>query len=219
MNVQWQRGLALVAVLMVAGFASAQDRKDFFKKPMEGPRGFGEIEKARADVKALEGQIEKLKQQIGEMSKKIASAPPPGKGPEGMKKFGPPDGKGPPWARGGDGEKKFGPPEGKGPPPMARDGGDRKKGPPEGKGPPDGKGGPPWARGGEGSGRFGPPPGFPGRGGFGSPWGPPGFEARRPPQSGSDPRGSGSSRDLEARVSRIERSLEELRREIRERRR
>lgn len=80
---------------------------------------------------------------------------------------------------------RAGAPGPKGPPQVAR------ASMPERFGPPPGKGGPPGPPSGFGRPNFGPPPGGPG--------GP----------------GRGPSGDLEGRVSRLERSVEELRREVR----
>lgn len=180
MNQTWHHGLALAALLGLVGLTSAQDRKDFFKKPFDGGRG-GELEKARAEVKALETQIERLKNQIAETTKKLDKMNAP-KGKEEAKKDGRPDGKGPPWMRGGEWAKK---PGGPGRPGFG--------GPPSWGGRP-GFGGPPsWGRG------WGPPPGFR----------PSGF---RPPMSAASP-----SRDLTDRVNRLERAVEDLRRDARRR--
>jgi len=200
MMTSWKSGLGLAVLMAVAGTASAQPRGDF-KKPFEGaPRGGSEVDRVRSDMKALESSIDRLRGQIDEMSRKLerASANAGDKGP-GKGKFGPPDG-----ARGYE-KKGF---EKKAPPQQAaaRDMKDFKGGP----------WGADWKKAFEEKMRSAQAQGGPRSG-----WGPPGAGRFPTPLSRPQPperTASRSSSDLESRVERLERSIEELRREIRNRR-
>jgi hypothetical protein len=210
-----------------------------------GPGGFGrggsggdssEIQRIRAEVKELDAKISRLSSQIDDATRKIERAADKGPGKAGDKGKGSP----PEFKKFGPDMKKFAD-KGKEPAKtkeMAKGkdfgkGGDRKdpradsprfepkreserpKGPPPGfgRGPGGfGRGPAGFGRGPAGFGRgemnrFGPPP-F-GRG-FGGPVPPGRFDARPGPRDGGS--------DIDARLSRIERSLEELRRELRSRR-
>ncbi len=69
----WQRGLALAVALTLTASASAQGPKKDFKKSADGgPRGgSSEIERVRADINALEGQIDRVRQQVAEINRKL----------------------------------------------------------------------------------------------------------------------------------------------------
>lgn len=218
MTTSWKSGLGLAVLLAVAGAASAQPRGDF-KKPLDGGRGVSDAERVRNEMKALEGQIDRLRNQIDQLSRQQQAARAPEKGrpgaPEGKGKFGPPDGK-----------KGF---EKKGPPPQQAKGPEARRGfEPKAPPAPQAKGGPPWAEmrkameekmrsaqqarnAPPAAAPKGPPQGwgrFPGP--SAGPWG--------PPRAAATPATRAPSADLEARVNRLERAVDELRREIRGRR-
>ncbi len=188
MTMSWQRGLALAVVLTMTASASAQGPKKDFKKPLGGGnRDASEVERARAEVKALESQIDRLRQQVDDASRKLERVQAAAK-PKAQEK-GKFDFKGPPMAGRGPGgmmdpKNRFGE---------------------------MGKGGPPgFGFGGAMAGSFG---------------GSSGFQTKRDafvPAPRFDPRGTNTSRspsaDLENRVSRLERAVDELRREMRYRR-
>ena len=186
MTISWQRGLALAVVLTMTASASAQGPKKDFKKPLDGGnRGASEVDRVRAEVRALEGQIDRLRQQVEDSSRKLErmqAAAKPKMQEKGKFEF-----KGPPMAGRGpgmDSKTRFGE---------------------------MGKGGPPgFGFGGAMAGSFGGRSEFqPKRDGFG-------------PDSRFDSRGTTTSRspsaDLEIRVDRLERAVDELRREVRYRR-
>jgi len=200
MTTSWKSGLGLAVLMAVAGTASAQPRGDFKKPADGGPRGGSEVERVRSDMKALESSIDRLRGQIDEMSRKLerANVNAANAGDKGM----------------GKGKGKFGPPDG------AR--GYEKKAPPQQAAAPemkDFKGGPwggDWKKAFEEKMRSAQAQGGPRSG-----WGPPGAGRFPTPPSRPQPERSTSrapSSDLESRVDRIERSIEELRREIRNRR-
>lgn len=217
MLTSWKNGLCLAVVLATVGTASAQPGG----KKFEGGRGAPDADRVRNEMKALEGQIDRLSRQIDEIGRKLDRAAPAApkaaaKAPEGKGKFGPPDGKG----FGKKGFERRGE-QAKNTPPSAEDWKkameekmkafrDAKGGPPAGKGPP--------AMAGRGPGGMG------GMGGpWGGPWGGPRAGASGAPQRPAAPSADrvatrAPSSDLEARVNRLERAFEELRREIRSRR-
>ena len=211
MSTSWKSGLGLAVLMAVAGTATAQPRGDF-KKPFDGgPRGGTEVERVRSDMKALESSIDRLRGQIDEMSRKLERAG--AVEAKGKGKSGPPDG-----ARGFEkkGFDKKGPPQtAKAPEPKDFKGGPwgnpdwRKAFEEKMRAAQQGKGGPPAGWGPPGRGRFPAPPASTMRPSAPTP------PARPQPERSAS---RASSSDLESRVDRIERAIEELRREIRTRR-
>lgn len=247
MSTSWKHGLVLAALLAVVGTAAAQPGG--FRKPGDAGRGGeaerlrDEMKNVEGQIKRLQSQIENLNRQLqqadgagrkaGDEKKKFG--PPEFQGKFGgfPGKKGPPEGKGRPDGKGRQEwaemwkkaiEEKMR---------AAREGRfdgkkDEKK---------DGKS--PWAEmwkkrmedmRSQGPGRFGPPGGRPdfGRPGFGRPgFGGPGYgrPGSGPGRSDGPPRPDARrdadrpSGDLESRVNRLERAIEELRREIRSSRR
>jgi hypothetical protein len=173
------------------------DKKGFSGKPFGGPkdegRGSSETERLQAQVKELRAELEHMQDRLQAAMKALDKAT--AKSDRG------PDRKGPPFAMG-----KFG----------GKDGPDH-KGPPFGWGKfakdgPDRKGPPAW---GDRS-RFGPPEGRGQRPSFA-------FEGRRmnPPFMRDGGRGPFADRgrsSVEDRLDRLQRDLDELRRELRSRR-
>ncbi len=160
-----------------------------------------ELEKARAQVKELGAQMKKLHEQMRDTGEKLRKAM-----GEVAKLSGPKESKwGSWWGKGAEMKKKFGHSHGKGP--WGHHGWAKGHGWHGFKGWHGPWGGPPSWHGFKGP--WGGPPSWHRFGG--GPWGPPGRDRWQGPAARS---GAPSSSDLEGRLDRLQRELEELRREL-----